>query len=507
MTFNFPIAGVQFTTCQPFNITWSYDGPFTLLSLMVTNNNVQQLPAPTPTRPVPQLTNSGTNVARAIPGGATTPFLIQNVPLATNVPPYSASFLWSSVNVPQGWYVVNATIDSYSAQSFPFFVLNGTDLSCLFSSTSTTSMSVSTTSMQSPSSSANSSSTVTPPVTVGGSSTSSTHFVGAIVGITIGAVALLSLALGAWFWLYRKRRISATKVGPSHNSRRWNGLSSVDSRGGLMGATSRPPRASSIGTLPMSPSNDAVATEKASIKHGEPSPFADGARGAVALAALPVLDHDAAAKHTQAGLARSYSSASSVSNGAATYDAPGRRPSVADSLDSMGYPPASPATGVYLPAPPLSRSHSVGTSTNYHTDFVGSPSTSSHAGLMTPDSVPGSPLDTGSPASASDTAAVHAKRNRRSLGGAKRKPVPAYNTEAEYGARLGLASTGSSSAPSPVPPPSPVPDHAPHYVTRSQAGHDVSQHDLVDKNSFGPGGIEGKQLHYLMPDPPMAPRD
>lgn len=274
------------------------------------------------------------------------------------------------------------------------------------------------------------------------------------MGGILGAVVFLALAVAVWFLLYRKRRTTITKSGASKGPRRWNGLSSVDSRGGLMGHTGpRNSHTASIGTLPFSPSDEAVAgAEKASIQSrpGDASPFGDA--------------------HTPPG-----------------------RPSVADSLESTGYPPSSPARASTLGGfVPMSRTHSLATSTTHHVGGTGPGSAASHA-----------PLVERAPPSPTSPADERRHANRRSLGGARRKPVPAY--AGEDNARTPVP---TSPAPSPVPPPSPSPgpEYTPHYMTRSQSGHDGSQHELAHKSSFGPGGVEGGALHYLMPDPPMAPR-
>jgi len=87
--------------------------------------------------------------------------------------------------------------------------------------------------------------------------------------------------------------------------------------------------------------------------------------------------------------------------------------------------------------------------------------------------------------------------------------VPAYDPSED------VPSSPFALSSSPVSPsalsPSPTFDHGSvyggHYATRSQAGQDQSQHDLVHKSSFGPGGVEGKPLHYLIPDLPMPMKD
>jgi hypothetical protein len=73
---------------------------------------------------------------------------------------------------------------------------------------------------------------------------------------------------------------------------------------------------------------------------------------------------------------------------------------------------------------------------------------------------------------------------RQSLG-KKRKPVPAYDLGKE--------------------PPSPAsPTLAPPSLPFAANKNSAAVPELTHKSSFGPGGIEGKPLHYLIPDMPMA---
>ncbi|KAF8970434.1 hypothetical protein BDZ97DRAFT_1791367 [Flammula alnicola] len=406
-------------------------------------------------------TRHNTNyVVRAVPTGVTQPTPLVTALVATNVEPYNMEYTWPAVDIAQGWYILNASMSSmsYSTTSSPFFVHNGTDTSCFTSNSGTSSTSATPTGSQ-PSSS--SPSTPLPSISLPQSASSSSTNLGVIIGVSIGAVALVAAVFSLWLCFYRKRN-PAVSGGGSHGFRQWNGLSSTDSRGGLMGHTSknyaagrsgRYPHAESVGTIPVSASEEAVAigAEKSSIhsQFGDTSPFDD--RPGVALAALPVLQHQSA-RSKPTGVSRTYSTSSSISN---EFGAPpARRPSVPDSItgrqsiDSTTYPPSSPissnlrASSQFIP-------NSITSATMTHTAHM-SASTSSHAGLA-PDATK--------------------QANRQSFGARKRKPVPAYDPNAE------------PTSPSPVPP---LPSSS------SQAGQDQSQPDLHHKSSFGPGGIEGK---------------
>ncbi|KAF8191145.1 hypothetical protein BJ912DRAFT_1058395 [Pholiota molesta] len=270
----------------------------------------------------------------------------------------------------------------------------------------------------------------------------------------------------------------------------------------------------------MSPSEEAVLkAEKHSInsKFGDGSPFDDGP--GLALATIPVLhQHQAPRSKPQVWPARTPRPPPSPTVGLRTIrrcPSSGRRPSVPDSLVGrhQRIPRRLPSelaelpqrgmggrnSALFIPVPSLSRSHSLSTSATHQTSMMGghtgflpggfSQSTSSHAGLLyqTSRQTPSPQPEVNSPTSPSTPTATLAdaatkQANRRSLGGTKRKPVPVYTADDE-------------------------PDHAPHYLTRSQAGQDLSQPQLVHKSSFGPAGIEGKPLHYLMPDMPMPLKD
>jgi len=86
-----------------------------------------------------------------------------------------------------------------------------------------------------------------------------------------------------------------------------------------------------------------------------------------------------------------------------------------------------------------------------------------------------------------------------------RKPVPVYDSLLSGPSKLTTSSPTVSCASSPATPTTPgasscVTTHG-HYSKKLQLSHDGNS--LVHKSSFGPGGVEGKQIHYLIPDMPF----
>ncbi|PPQ83075.1 hypothetical protein CVT24_012470, partial [Panaeolus cyanescens] len=114
--------------------------------------------------------------------------------------------------------------------------------------------------------------------------------------------------------------------------------------------------------------------------------------------------------------------------------------------------------------------------------------------------------------------------NRQSLGGKKRKPVPVYDPDESVNvpALPGDSPQPQSQSQSQFQQPPQFQqsqqqfesDYAqqvynsqqqpqPHYTTRTHAGRDASQHSLHHKGSLTFEGMEGRQMHLLMPDMPV----
>ncbi|PPQ74274.1 hypothetical protein CVT26_003898 [Gymnopilus dilepis] len=524
----------QAITCQPVTLSWFYNGPDGLVDFTATNVGVSQ------DEPAPPLTSSSSTTRgsftgtdgkqrRAIPTGAANPTYSITLPIASNVDPtQQGDYIWSAVNIPQGWYQINATMPSqgYTSPSRAFFVHSGNDVSCIAviptsSSSSTTASSTSSSSLIPPSAS---SPAVLP---VAGASRVNP---GAIAGAVIGGVILVAAVLAAWLCLQRKSKGTGTLA--SRSPRKWNGLSSVDSR--ALTSTANPKnyssyrhqsRSESLGTIPMGASEEAVGMEKSSIygKYNEPL---DGP--GVALAAMPVLPQHPRSKANS----RSYSVSSS--NEYLPHDTgvtPGRRPSVPDSVtgrrsidSSNTYPPTSPVSphphgGRNGPSMAANMGRSQSSLAQSPSSSSPTQSSSSHAfptqyqqrpAPSPSPQHPASPTGSSSPIDAAATTAAAKKANRTSLGGKKRKPVPAYDPNEDEAASLPVPRVNATPSPSPsfTAPQTPTSvTSGGHYATRSQMGKDSSQHDLVHKSSFGPGGVEGKPLHYLIPDMPMLPKE
>lgn len=504
----------QLTTCTSTLIVWFYLGPESPMSLTVTNLNVPQSGSSSV---------SGVSTSTVSPGIQA--LATVTVKLAAALDPTLMNFTWPAVNVPQGWYRLYAGIDSQSfiQTSAAFFVSTGSNTSCLVTGASTLA-----------SHPLPSSSTTTTPILVAGSSSSINT--GAIVGIVIGSFGLLFVVAAIFFCLLRRRKVGKRNrnfKGGGGGSKGWNGLKSTDSHAGLQAYNSKSSRHSiqedSLEQANMGSDEGTAPEDKFSPspgKYGSPYEQETG----VSLATLPTLQHSQGHEPMGRRLSRSYSQAS-TSNSHNGYSvgtmefggAPpiahsrslrGRRPSVSESVrkasfDSPSYPPPI-STGPY--PSPLNRSTSTGGATQpstpnnfYHHHQQEAPLQSP----VTPDAK---------------------KANRASLGGGskKRKPVPAYEDH-----ELEL----SSQQPSPVSPThaaaaAAFPDlrsngsdaslrangngNGGHYTTRSRtrsrpgsvhslAHMAVAVHDqeLVHKSSFGPGGVEGKPLHYLIPDMPM----
>ncbi|KAF9527439.1 hypothetical protein CPB83DRAFT_895248 [Crepidotus variabilis] len=444
--------------CQPVTIEWFYTGPANTISLLATNVGVSQ--SSLPAAMVSTGSSSGVGGSRAA------------IPLITvqiaKINPFLQSYTWSKVNVPSGYYILNATMASpaFTASSNVIFIQSGSDLSCL----SVTSSSFPPGSSSSPttpntSTSASASTSANPVlVPVGSSSSSNSTMIGAIVGSCVGAVALVALIFLIWL-LYRKRRFAkanGTSTGFSFASgksagksfgnypgeHRFNGLGSFDSRqalggrestrsagGGSAGGAAAGGRhrhhTSSFGTSVMNTGSEegiGMSAEKGSLHSSKSNPnihsnpFGDG-DDSITLASLPVLN-----------------------NGHAYAPSPSPNPtgfsaSARESLDSTTYPPTSPITsfrnsaqfggfGGLGGAPGLTPSHSISAS-----------NTSNHQ-----DSVPQTPDDAtaNSPITGTNAASINKKANRQSLG-KKRKPVPAYDASSDSISPADLSRSGSQS--------------------------------------------------------------
>lgn len=369
-------------------------------------------------------------------------------------------FRWSSVNVPQGWYFINASIPSqrYSVQSVPFYVFNGNDTSCI--STSTSSVDDSPTSIPSP---------------VAASSRPETITIGAIIGASFGLAIVVAVLITAYIWLKRGRGKRIDKSEYPNTTHHWKELGSSESRNALRGDQPYRRSNNSFGTaLHSAQSDEGAGADKSSI-HSKLESTTLSCEQDVALATLPVLQHQSSRSRTFA--VDRHASLSSLttpgpsSNGHSP--TPERRSSVRDtksnrrSLDSVSYPPTRP-----------------------------NPTQLNRASMQLPNTDSRSSLPLGS---------VEAMKqaNRQSIG-RKRKPVPIYDEEEPSSPSVPppLPTSPVSQSSSPLEAfmsASPTASSIGHYVTRNHTIQESGHPDLA--RNLGPGD---RPVHYLIPDLPMA---
>ncbi|KAG0707879.1 hypothetical protein DFH29DRAFT_893934 [Suillus ampliporus] len=172
------------TTCTPGIITWTYNGSSADILLSITNVNVLD---PYPQRDLTRRQNSA---------GQTVSVTLANASAISN------SWTWPKVNQSQGWYKIQGSVTGLNVSSAPFFISNGSDTSCLLSSSSSSAVE---------------------------NHTNSTN-VAKIVGIVVGGVAgLFILAVVIPYYLCRRRRSRGSKRKPKQEVGRWGSLKSNDS--------------------------------------------------------------------------------------------------------------------------------------------------------------------------------------------------------------------------------------------------------------------------------------
>lgn len=393
------------------------------------------------------------------------------------------AFVWSRVDVPPGWYILNASMPalSYRMSSLPFYVYTGSDTSCLPSHSSSTTKSVS----HAPTATSTSATLAPLATTSGPSEGSGSHLdpmpLGAILGASLGGFALLVAIVILYFWCIKRRRGKPARSNggsdyPS-SSPHWK-LGSADSRGTLRKVEPRSHIANdSLGTVIYS--DETGGAEKSSIcskidftvlTH-EP---------ASTLAAIPALmQHPSIARISV--LDRPRSTISLVSNNLPldnTEPSPKQvlvHHTSKPSMDSMTYPPASPAVLPSIQHIPTQSTTAQDESVTVHQPPA----------PVTPDGM---------------------KTLHRQSTGRKRKPVPIYDENEDISALSSAPARPISALPlSPTEAflaGSPPPNSVSHYVTRKQSTPDIRP-ELAHKNSFGTGA---KPLHYIIPDMPPLPK-
>ncbi|KAG5652500.1 hypothetical protein H0H81_004813 [Sphagnurus paluster] len=535
----------QPTSCAATLISWNYSGPDEPLSLSITNIGVSQ-DGSTSTRPPNTFTN---RFAPREPLYRRDDITIQ---IASSLSPSSSSFNWTSVSVPQGFYLLTASLQNvqepYSTNSSPFFVQQGTDTSCLnipsspssSSPGSSSTPSTPSTSSEDATSSSDTSSSSSPTVIPIGGSSESTINKGAIVGGVVAGVLALLITLSA-FCICRRRhsrsrshsRNLSSPIAPSlakgafgfigsgkasgGEGGRWGGLSSVDSHT----AFTAPPQKSK------KPYLSAVRRQSQKESAG----------------AYPGVSQDDIDSYLSGNASRSVSAAHNNNNSGDSAD-PSEEMYMAN-LASSGHGTLSASANLN----PSRRSYSASTfaselgtgpattqrraSVNKKTRRPSIDSTASQqpSPFGTPPTV--SPLGVTRSPSTSSTQPPQSQAQRKT----PRKPVPRYSGSPS-------SPTSSPASPEPGSAPAPIPfdiasspTHSMgHYATRKEreslkvapskdkgrskskskkdkgdtssanvSTDELAMHEavLAHKSSFGPG-LEGKQMHYLIPDMPVA---
>jgi hypothetical protein len=473
----------ELTACASASISWVYIGPDAVMTLQITNNGVKQAPPPSSSSLPATFTNGGV-AQRTVP--ASTTIILSN----SITPVNSTSFNWSQVTLPQGTYIVTASFPAfqYTPTSLPFFIQQSTDTSCLASpftstTTSTTSTSTSTSSSSSPS------------TTVLISTGSSTN-TGAIAGGVVGGVVLLLGILALLFFIFRSKRSahppsSSYAGGGAMRRNGWGGLSSLDSTHGAPGiytAADVPKRKRSK----LRSSKPYLNGTRTVRQHSHPDsltgPMVDGPseeeiQSYRSPTAFPPSEEKFASSEEIVGMATlppnasrrqsslTESSYNEFSSGAGTR----RRPSV-NSTASL--PPGARRPSIDLPFPsPMSTSSTNVAATPPGMDRASSGTSSQQEKKKTP-----------------------------------RKPVPAYVPSHSLPPPPAAITTDSLPF---IPPSSPLFSPLPPFIDvegkaqRRSSGHYSlkgagSEPQLNHKSSFGPGGVEGKPLHYLIPDMPRG---
>jgi hypothetical protein len=224
-SFVWQTVGEMFT-CGQTNVHWTYTGSSSPLTLNITNINVSQQAPLSSIGPssTPQASASAVTVSVTSPslvkrqfngyGGSYLPSV--NELIIAGIDPTVNNFTWTSVNVPQGWYQIYASVqNTVQATSSSFFVQNGTNTNC-----------VPQYAAAAPSTRSSSTSHV-PIATSSPSSAQSGHsHAGAIAGGVVGGLAFMAAVFAAIFFCFLRRRPSRSRLRDEDGGgRRWSELS------------------------------------------------------------------------------------------------------------------------------------------------------------------------------------------------------------------------------------------------------------------------------------------
>ena len=486
----FPLPNLTFhnqdlqnaVVCSPLHISWLYTGSEDPggLSLYISSSTLSFM--------------NLTDTRAKVHSRAATPA----IELSSSLDPAREAFDWPAVTVPEGWYLLTAFIPdaSYSVQSGRFLVSDNGNTSCAVTS---------------PSSSTTSGSPSITPSQSSAPGTSHRLNVAAITGGVVGGVILLLLSLFVCiFFNGRSRRshpFARYRFNKEKSGRGWGGLASVDSHA-AMGR-----RSTTQGSKYPS------ATTRRLSYTGSHATF-------VGIAPVDAKYGSSSQEDVPTSRPRPESAAHQGWLGGSPSEEKfaGSEEMELEGLPTLGYP----NNKSNIPR----RSHSTSTFASELT--MGQQYRSSDPQTPMTDTVMDPP--TLSPTSpASPPSSVHQQRKT------PRKPVPAYTPSldghrADPFPELPLSSPSLNVAAHLTSPSSPVLTPSPttgHYTTHTNrrsmppegktglrtksksrlfgAGSsqesvveggdsDMGNTGLVHKSSFGPAGVEGKPLHFLVPD-------
>ncbi|KAG6831074.1 hypothetical protein H0H92_012997 [Tricholoma furcatifolium] len=495
------ISDLQLSTCAPASIFWAYSGPDDSLSLFVSNVGVPQDATTTSSSSSPTSTNRASS--RSLHRRDDVDILV-----ASDISPTLGNLNITALAVPPGVYEVVAVVASsppYLTDSSYFTVQQGTDSSCLTASSSSSLSPSSTSSLPATSSSSSvtssdaTSASSSPNVPVDAASSTPDN-TGAIAGGVVAGAVVLIAAAALYCFIARKRRrrhARAPSAAFSQSSRdfaagarvsegRWGGLGSVDNHG-----LSSDPKPHGGARRPPSDGNRLSRSGSYRGYAGSPTDekFAGSPTDEMVLTTLPY-------RHSS-------SNSPPINNNGRTHSTSSTTPSES----------------------PHRYSQQARRSLDHSASYAQSP-------FATPPDT--SPL---SAATVARTPSNGANAPRKTA----RKPVPAYADSSSPSAVSPPTSPFPATTPfaDPVPPTFPAPALASsgHYQTRAEreslksvaskksrssksklrdqekggsngssantSSENVVQPELAHKSSFGPGGVEGKPLHYLIPDMPI----
>lgn len=440
------------TTCTSGLISWSYTGQAAELSLSITNIGVDQ-----------SYDLSRFRARQSVSG------TIQKQLVDTNTS--ASSWTWSSVNLTQGWYEIQGLViatPSVSSNSAPFFITNGTNVSCL------TSTSPQASSTLSPSASASSSTAA--------AKTNVASIVGGVVGGVVGAI--LVVIAGVWLWSRRRKRSFAR--GGSRRQK-WGSLKSTHSSIQPGGDGAKPAgdhfhghSESTEGVLEVVGGGKGSATTTSGDSEEDPaimgeekpiSPASSSGMSPFDALNTPIhYDRRASTYYPQIPTPvasegfRTRSASGHASNQSIEQQAQRIRSSMETSIRRRSDRLSMPT----LPSPSLSRLPHSPTHTQHKEEYPLSPVTAT-------------PINR-----SISTGGVIARRTSR-------KPVPEYDPSALFeDTNTDSVSTFTGGA-----------ESSQTHGTGMGTGASGTPTDLVHKASFG----DGRPVHYLIPDMPLPQRD